>query len=353
MDKENKRLDGGVNVDGEVKYGHDQSINWSHRQDILTTDNDSTITRFFGDIYENDGSFLVSGKETTQGGSSDWTPGNNKAKLMISKTEKLIILFAAKHASAFLNDLLLKKLYTKKPLSDGITDFMFEPFSSKINTSHHNYDKLGVENAKEFLNLTKDKSKLDLIVVVRNPVYKLLSGLLQDLQNQINSNYVLSGLVKSQFDVEFHNETDIGELPPKVVSELLYKYVMELFTQTGSLKSTHSTLLNEVTYNLLEEYPNIPKNKLKIIDIDDINSNLGDTISMYHDEINSNWQKNLFKSHRPKWIPLLKSLEKVVKEKNDWNSFIKILKNYCYQDYFYYLKLKEKYKECFFTTNDK
>jgi len=340
MNNEKKRLDAGVNVDGELKYGHDNSINWSHRKDILTADSDSTIKRFFGDAYE-------------EAGANYWTPGNSTARLMIAKTKKLLFIYAAKHASAFLNDLLFKKIYTKAPLSEGMADLIFEPFSSKISLSDDfGGGELGIENAKEFLNLTKDKSKLDLIITVRNPIYKLISGLLQDLQNQVNSNYVLSGLVKSQYGIEFNNQTDIGELPADIISELLYKYVMELFTQTGSLKSTHSTLLNEVTYNLLEEYPNLPKNKLKIIDIDDIHSNLGDTISMYHDEISSKWKKNLFKSHRPKWIPLLKSLEKVVKEKYDWNSFLKILKTYCYQDYFYYLKLKEKYKECFFTTNN-
>lgn len=353
MNKKNERLDKGVSVNGEIKYGQDSAINWSHRKEILTTDNDSIIARFFGDVYETDGSFIIPGTETTSGSAEVWTPGNGKARLIMGKTKKLLIIYAAKHASAFLNDLLYKKIYTNTKLSEGMTDVVFKPFSSKIElTDLSNGDELRIENSEEFIKITKDKSKLDLIVVVRNPIYKLISGLLQDLQNQVNSNYLLSGLVKNEFDIEFNNHTDIGELPPDVVSELLYKYIMELFIQTGSLKSTHTTLLNEVIYNLLEEYPNIPKNKLKIIDIDDINSNLGDTISMYHDEINSKWQKNLFKSHRPKWVPLLTSLEKVLKQKNKWDTFLQMLKTYCYQDYFYYLKLKEKYKESFFTTNN-
>tara|TARA_B100001939_G_scaffold121627_1_gene105396 strand:- start:2216 stop:3253 length:1038 start_codon:yes stop_codon:yes gene_type:complete len=340
MDKGSERLDSGVDINGELKYGDDISINYSQRNNILTVDNHSIINKFFGEAFN----FSYD---------NPWTPGNGKAKFTISKTNKLLVLYAAKHASSFLQDLLHTKKYTEEVIStENPTQLTFNNFKSEINlTPKGNLAKLGIENAKELVKITNNESELDLIVVIRNPIYKLISGLIQDLEGQLENNYLLPAVIKNQYKIDIEDYNTIGDLPSEVAAELFYEYTMRLLIQTGTLKNHHSTLLNEATYNLLEQYSKIPKNKLKIVDVDDVHSNLGHTILTHHNEITSNWKEGLFKTHRPKWISLLTSLEKILEEKNRTHSFKQILKNYCYQDYFYYLKLKEKYKDCFVTTN--
>ena len=344
MNNKTEKLDSGVNVGGDLKFGHDQSINWGHREKIFQKVDPTIVEKFFGEAIN------MQGFEFTIG------HGNNgRGTIQVCSTSKIIVIYGAKHASAFIDDVLHKKIYHKhaklkstKPLANGVANLRFKPFSSEIDeTDDINYG-LGEETIKELVTFTKNKSKLDLIIVVRNPIYKLISGLLQDLESHLNNNFVVSGLIKSLFKEldTFSNETSIGDLPPKVVAELFYKYVNELYSQTGSLKGTHTTLHNEAIWNFLEHYPKIPLDKVKIVDIDDTDSSLGDLLTDYHDEISDSWKKKLFKSHRPKWVNLLTELNDYINLKGD-KTFKKKLKEYCYQDFNYYSKLTTKYKDCF------
>lgn len=256
------------------------------------------------------------------------------------ETEKFGVLFHMKGGSSFIsNALTLSNLITTPS-----TRYSSWPNVFKSVMRIDNMDSES-EEYPEFIKILNGKSIKDLILVTRNPIYKWISGVYQEMQIEYGQSKTLKFFLKEKYKgVNISEKMD--NLPDEAFEELCYTILKSVFESGGGSTWAHAMLYNETYYNFLELNPNIDKSKLKIIDIDSPNGNLTSLLSAYHPEILSlDYIKN-FHSHRFHYERLFKIIRKRIFHGNEPTLLNDITKQLQTQ-YYYYTMLEHKYSEYF------
>lgn len=304
--------------------------NYNDRTSVLEkTKNVSLIRRFFkGSIefdYENN--FFNSRRELKPP--------------QFELTNKYGIFFSIKGGSSAITTIF--KEYGLSDLNITTNKIYGRYISSKIGFKQ---DILIDELVKPIEEILNGKSKKDLIIVIRNPVYKFLSGLYQDVSFELQSSDVLLGIVSNKYDVKYNhkdNDDKIKSLNDSAICFLAYNLLKYRLSSGQDVASSHSDLYNEFYYSLLTNN-NIDSSKLKIVDIDDPNSDLIKCLGEYNPEIIDSSNNRGYWTHRGHHEMLLNGIEKLCLEDNNFE-LLKAVKSEINNDFHYYTLIRQNYKD--------
>lgn len=255
------------------------------------------------------------------------------------ETEKFGIIFFMKGGSSFImNTLNLANLTT---IDSTINKEWRNLFKKIIRIDNKDVES---EYYSEFIKIINGKSKKDLILVTRNPVYKWASGVYQEMEAEYEKSRTIKYFLKEKYEKENISEV-IDDLSDDEFEYLCYTLLKSSFQSGEGTFWGHTLLYNEVYYNFLELNPKINKSKLKIIDIDSPNGDLITLLSSYYPEILTLQHTNRFTSHRLQHEKIFNSIQKKIQgnELTLLDHIIKKIQN----EHYYYLMLEHKYGEYF------
>lgn len=257
------------------------------------------------------------------------------------ETEKFGILFHMKGGSSLIMSILEKlELVTTPSTRDTTWPKLFKSLLQIDNKD------IQSEDYPELIKILNGKSKKDLIIVTRNPIYKWLSGVYQEMEGEFAASRTLKYYIKQKNSNEDTSEISIDKLSDEAFEEVCYTLLKSVFESGEGIFWAHALLYNEAYYNFLELNPNIDKTKLKIIDIDSPNGDLITLLSSYYPEILSLDKSSRFTSHRLQHQRILNVLNKRIFKSNEKALHKDIIKEIQNQ-YYYYLLLQHKYGKYF------
>ena len=193
-------------------------------------------------------------------------------------------------------------------------------------------------------------SENDFVVVIRNPRYKWLSGVLQDLRQQ-NSNDSLQpsliGFLVNKYptlseifkDPENMFIEEVLNNEPDAFYDLFKHFLLGHLALNKSVTNHHSKLYNEVTYKLLQLNTEIDETKLKILDLDSVEGNIDNVFKHYYPDLDiSDGQGK--STQRKKYEPLLIALKRF---ENEYPIYMSMIQESISRDFFYYKLIKQNY----------
>lgn len=262
-----------------------------------------------------------------------------------NETEKYGIIYTSKGGSSYINNTLKKYNLFEHENANEFADGFNKVFLSTLYPTPLETEEEVPEKYSEFMSIVNGKSHKDLIIVTRNPMYKWLSGIYQEIEMEYQSSNILYGILQNDYDVVID-----GKFPNKLSNEILekivYKYLLGVMYRNGKIANAHAALYNQ-TFFLFLLNNKIDKSKLKILDIDDPECNMNKFFSSYNPEIIPD-DENFLWTHRPRHEHILKGIL------NNESSSIKIkqmIRNEVGTDFYYYSLLKEKFKKNFVKNN--
>mgnify|MGYP003973323057 FL=1 len=193
-------------------------------------------------------------------------------------------------------------------------------------------------------------SENDFVVVIRNPRYKWLSGVLQDLRQQnsndsqqpsligflVNKYPTLSEIFK---DPENMFIEEVLNNEPDAFYDLFKHFLLGHLALNKSVTNHHSKLYNEVTYKLLQLNTEIDETKLKILDLDSVEGNIDNVFKHYYPDLDiSDGQGK--STQRKKYEPLLIALKRF---ENEYPIYMSMIQESISRDFFYYKLIKQNY----------
>ena len=304
-----------------------------NRGNILKiTSGSKSVGTLFGDIIDNKYNRYLS-----------------KNAMEYKETEKFGIIVTGKGGSTITNHII-----KENDLSSYDTD--------KQNTIHSFFTSCGnflnpddyseikfIPPLEEFKKILEGKSKKDLIIVTRNPVKKWMSGLIQELTDEMHSSITLASFISEKYnfvldDIQalFDSDKIEEDVKKTILSDLAFRYVHGSAIKNGTTLINHMYLYNEIFYLFLENN-NIDLSKLKILDIDSDSGDIVELFKLYYPELNSNINIDGFWTHRFKWDLVLGELHSFLLE-NDRTTF-ELMKNEVQRDLYYYNLLLKKYEK--------
>lgn len=258
---------------------------------------------------------------------------------LYNETDKFGILFSPKGGSSIIDSILdeyslsvLSEFSDKKWASNY---FSFLSAQRKESTIYKTWN--------EFRDICDGTSKKDLIIIIRNPIYKWLSGVWMDINLEVETSKILYSYLKEKYSLD----TIIGDnhLSDKAIQDIIFKYLKQSIESGELACNSHGSLYNESFFNLLTNN-NISKDKLKIVDIDDGNVDLIDLFQKFYPQIQRSESDKLFWTMRGIHKTIIDGLVSEIAIQND-KLYSSILRNELTRDLYYYTLLKEKYKNSF------
>lgn len=267
----------------------------------------------------------------------------------VELTEKYGIFFSLKGGSSVIFDILkeFKLSDIDITINKGYNDYI----SSKVKPNEVKY----IDSVFTPLDLILNgQSKKDLIIVTRNPVYKFLSGLYQDIMFELVSSNILTEIyvnnhnfINNQYR---YNQEIIKSIDDDTLCFLAYNLLKYRSISGQNICYGHSFLFNEFYYSLLTNNK-INNTKLKIVDLDDPNSDLIQCLRDYNPEIVNNQKSKNFWTHRPYHEILLKGIEKLCHKYNNLN-ILNNIKKEVRNDFYYYMLIRNSYKKNIYKNYD-
>ena len=268
------------------------------------------------------------------------------------ETEKFFILFTAKSGSSLIMDMCKQnKLFTnpvdladksKKPYIDLVT------YNNLINPIA---EELIIKDVENLIKCLDGKSKKDLILVIRNPINKWMSGVMQDILSELNSSVSLSGWISEKYNINFINiplflsdKLIQDEEKIKICSDITFRYLKGIYNKLGTTCTAHSHLYNELFFLLLLNNPNINLNKLKIIDIDSNEGDLVELFKQYYPEIKVHGKS--YNTHRPEWQFFFGGILSYFRQEH--NNLLHSIQTDTSRDFYYYKKIQKEYSKNFY-----
>lgn len=205
------------------------------------------------------------------------------------------------------------------------------------------------ENQIHFNSTMVGTSEKDFIVIIRNPRYKWLSGVLQDLRQQ-NSNDSLQPSLVGFLVNKYPNLTEylknqknsfleqVLNNEPDAFYDLLKYFLLGHLALTNCLTNNHSKLYNEVTYKLLH-LNTIDETKLKILDLDSVDGNIDNLFKHYYPDLDISHGQGK-STQRKKYEPLLIALKRF---ENEYPIYMSMIQESISRDFFYYKLIKQNY----------
>lgn len=250
------------------------------------------------------------------------------------ETSKFILLCTQKGGSTFINNILEENnLFVHNP-NDVRQEF--QDNNNFIDLFDKNY-KVKTDGVREFIKILSGTSKKDLIIVTRNPIIKWMSGVIQDLDFIVLDNLFLKKIV--HYKKSDNSEEDTLNLQKSIMIDFL----LDRLERHGTTAIEHSTLYNELFYQLLIINDNIDLNKLVIVDIDNPDHNLAVILKRYYPEIKESKNFNYFWTHREKHQYIFGDLQEKIEERG-LEILLNSITKHITDDYRWYLILLDKYK---------
>jgi predicted nucleotidyltransferase len=259
--------------------------------------------------------------------------------IQYNETDKFGILFSSKAGSTAIGNVLTENKLNLFDFYDG-NDLVSE-FKEYIKFGNGYKDKWEFD---EFFKILNGKSKKDLIVVIRNPIYKFLSGIYQDISLEIKHSQLLFNIIKEKYKLDNIYQNRIDFLSDEAIGELSFMYINNLFETIGTIRYGHVNPINETFFNVLYISKNINKSKIKIIDIDNPNYVLFDVLKQYYPDIKETVRIKNFWTHRSKHKIILDGIDKHIDIQNKQH-LKQWIRQQVSQDYHYYKILKQDYTE--------
>ena len=259
------------------------------------------------------------------------------------ETEKYGILFTSKGGSSYIMRTL--KEYN---LSEHVDENEFANGFGPVFLSTLHPSSTGKGTPKkfaEFFSILNGKSKKDLIIVTRNPVYKWISGVYQEISMDYSKSNILYGMLQNDYKLN-ECETNINKLTDDILEKLVYRYLVGSLYRNGTVATDHAALYNQ-SFFLFILNNKIDMNKLKIVDIDDPNCNINKLLKSYNSEVIVNKTDGLW-THRPKHEHVLKG---VIDNLGSSINIKDILKREVGTDFYYYSLLKTQFDKNFVKNN--
>lgn len=237
------------------------------------------------------------------------------------ETEKYFIFFTPKGGGSFINK--FHDAHNLKINIDKENDYL-----NSIKSAFYPFNNINSNIQENELDLLLNgKSKKDLIIVTRNPIYKFLSGIYQDL-------------IK---DRATETNSDITqEISDTELQELVYNELNNRFLERGDICTGHSMLFNKWFYLLLT-LNKIDTSKLFIVDIDNSKSSLSELFLNYYPELEKSNSLKTFWTHRNKHKSVIESLMSGI-SKNNNNGLMVFMRNEISLDFYFYNLIQEVYK---------
>lgn len=256
------------------------------------------------------------------------------------ETEKFGIIFTMKGGSSFIMNTLDSANLTVTPST--LSNDWHKVYHSVMRIEGEPVEVKGFE---EFVKIVNGKSKKDLIIVTRNPVYKWFSGVYQEMEGEFHKSYAIRHLLKQKYKEETISEF-LDDLSDPAFEEVSYAILKGAFESGRTVKWAHAKLYNEAYYNFLELNPKIDKSKLKIIDIDQPKGDLASLLGAYHPEILELRHTKSFATHRLTHERIFSSIVNNIINSKEPALHTEITNSLSHQ-YFYYLMLQKKYEKYF------
>jgi len=207
----------------------------------------------------------------------------------------------------------------------------------------------------EFNSVINGTSEKDFIIVIRNPKYKWLSGVLQDLLPNWDSSIqptIIGFLTDKYPNIQplLNWKKDQEKLFDVLASnvdvafdayyDLVKYFLLGVFAKNKSFSYSHFKLYNETTNKLLSLNPKIDKTKLKILDLDSMDGNIDNVFKQYYgdDVVKKDAQGQ--NTHRKRYEPLLRALKRFEVE---YPVHMSTIRDFVTKDYYYYNLIKQQY----------
>lgn len=204
-----------------------------------------------------------------------------------------------------------------------------------------------VKNPTEYggwVDIMNGKSEKDFILVTRNPMYKWLSGMWEEVNSSYTHNMITRGDLILK-EVNFRHQKNLLQLDETIVKDLVHKWLIGTWDRWGTLSSAHAKLYNEAYYNLLTSN-NINKKKLKIVNIDSIDGDLVNVFTEYFPNLEEKFSdRGEFSSHRPKHKTLLEIIWEICRKDVRMQEHIS---NTIIRDLYYFNKILNDFGEQFY-----
>ena len=248
------------------------------------------------------------------------------------ESKKFGIMFSAKGGSGWIGDAFRENNLSIQPKG--------KPFSmvwQQLISPWGGEDKHGDLN-----NILNGSSEKDFILVTRNPLYKFVSGLWEE----IHTTYQLSNIFRGSVLVEgksFHTEKGglLGQ-SMEFIQDIMTKWILGTIDLQGDVSHAHAALYNESYYNLLTLH-NINRKNLKIVNIDSVDGDLENVFNEYY--TNLKIKKDGYGTHRNKHEKLLTCLSKICDERPKIHEFIS---RTLHRDLYYLNRIKKEFENQFY-----
>lgn len=258
------------------------------------------------------------------------------------ETEKVMFLYSSKVGSSFIRNSIVEPNNARlvNIVNNGPVDIKpllkFKPFTLEPNIEECDFS---VSELVKFLN---GNSKKDLILLIRNPVMKWISGVVMDMRNNEITSPLFHAVLEKAYNRDFRG-LGFEDLPEDILSELTYFYIRDIVKKEGRVDNGHSRFFAESNYLLFSEHiDTINLNKLKIFDVDELGVDLGDVITEYYPILKDYVQKDYW-TQRTLWNKLFSEFVTHISNRND-NLLMDKIQDGVYKDYSFYKMFKQKFK---------
>jgi hypothetical protein len=205
------------------------------------------------------------------------------------------------------------------------------------------------EELEGFKSILNGTSKKDLLIVIRNPIKKWLSGLIQELGKELESSMIASSFLSEANRININSLDDIyksehisEEEKSTIYAELSHKFLKMAIFRHGTSQIDHMKLYNESLFLFLNNNK-LDLSKIRIIDLDSENSDLVEVFKKYYPDLKTNDNIDNFWSHRKLWDIFSNKLSYTLK--NNDNGIYQIIKNEIERELYYYELILKKYKD--------
>lgn len=251
-------------------------------------------------------------------------------QLMILDTPKALFLYTFKGGSTFIENSIIKpsrenevNLKIKGPINGKNLKFKLHTMTIDDNVR---LDNDGDCVLQELIKSSKGKSKKDLIIVTRNPIIKWISGILMEIQINVKK--------------DLNEHRDFTKIDDGVLSNYIIKFLKKNYELSYSYSPGHCVLFNKFFYLLLTSN-NIDKSKIKIVDLDNKETNFSSILMRYYPEIEPHLQKNYWtqsNNYDKLFIPFIRM-------KKERTNIENLVRNEIYEDMMFYNLINEIYKD--------
>ena len=310
-------------------------MNSKNRSSIIkTTDNESIsyLKRIFNKLPLSDNNEIVYDYLYHQ------TP-------LYNETDKFGIFYSLKSGSRLIQTTLQiqnRSLFTNNNFRQDLRTPRYDELRHLL--SINKSDSYQYKILNELKLILDGNSQKDLIILIRNPLKKFISGLIIDIQND----FAGSKIIRKKYN--FINHDSIYSFSDEILYEIINMYISRYTSEDSIIDFGHSALYNETYYHILSNF-NLDLSKVKIVDLDNVNSNISELLCMYYPELISDETINSFWTQRKFHAKFINVLNQVMAHKSNIGIFERIQRE-IYSDYFYYALIYKKFNKNIFVNSD-